>query len=617
MKNLWILSTLFLLALISCDLSLENKVHAQSPPETEPSKQNPPPELLKQEIRKQENPPKKEKWTFSSLEPGPWQTMAIRSAYQVLDRYFDPTKTLSEDPLLNHSKFEYERVYFTIYVNHKTRGCQSSSKGNFQQAIEQAVIETIEDPRFGGPLKAEELPQVFVSFNMVLDQRPILSRTVAGITEELDLGLDGISIVKGKKKAFFKESVFLKLNFDMKKLLERLCLKAKLSKNAYQKDSSRLYAHRMLSFVGDRTSEALSLYRYQKLIDRKEVTLQEISRRLKLARSWILDKRKEDYGFLHYEYLPTSNSFPKTNNLIRQMGTLWSIAKNANYYQDEEMRELAFEGLDYFLDFQRQEGDRIYIWPPKDSPKIAYNAFILLALCEVESYPLQNQIMDALGRGLVAQQRSDGGFDTVFREKTEAGIDFYPGEVLTALATYAEKAKKPEIYEVLKKAFPYYSNHFRNSPNTAFVPWHSQAYTILYLHTQEKQYAEFVFEINNWLIQNHQILKNPEYLDFLGGFRTQPNYSSTAFLEGVACALHLAKQIQHPEYVSKYQESFLLGLRFIFQLQYDHSDVFHLIAPEHALGGIRTSMTDSLQRIDMAQHFINALLLSENYQLVR
>lgn len=604
---------------ISCDSRTTNNTLQQA--SLLPIQQNQNVPLQQEPVLKREKKEESEKdeddgeWKFSSIAPGPWQKSAIQYAYQVMDHHFDASKTVQDFPDLNHEQFEYERIYFTIYVDHHTRGCQSSAKPNLKECIQEAVIRTIEDARFGGELKESEIQRAYVSFNVVTDQRPILSRTVEGITSELDLGLDGITLIKGKKRAFFKESVFISFNFNMPRLLERLSLKAELPEDAYTKETTQLYAHRMMSFSGDRSAKPINLFRYQELVDRSQVTPTEIQRRLKLARNWLLDKRSEFYGFLHYEYIPSHDSFSETDSNIRQMGTLWSIAKYANFYNDAEMKALAAEGLDYVLDFQKKEGDKIYICPPNDDAKIAYNAFVLLALVEIENYPLREQIMAGLYRALVGQQRPDGGFDTIFKEQTERGIDFYPGETLTAMAAYAEKTNHLEAYDVIAKAYPYYSAYFRKTPTTAFVPWHSQAYTSLYLHTKDRKYADFVLEINDWLIDTHQILKNPAHPDMLGGFRKDPNYSSTAFSEGVACAFHVAKTLQDPQIIKKYEESFTLALRFIFQLQYDENDVFFFKGAPRVLGGIRTSLTDTKQRIDMAQHFIHALQLSDQFKL--
>ncbi len=281
------------------------------------------------------------------------------------------------------------------------------------------------------------------------------------------------------------------------------------------------------------------------------------------------------------------------------------------------MAALAKEGLDYFLEFHKRINGKCIIAPPDGEASIALNAFILLTLLEVEDYPFRERWIEDLYQGLAGQQREDGGLNTFFGRTTDKGKDFYPGEALTAIAAYAKKKKSTDAYAILERAFPYYSKYFRESPQTAFVPWQSQAYTTLYLHTKDRKYADFVFEMNHWIIDKHQILQSPRTPDSLGGFRSKPNFSSAAFLEGLACAFHLAKAVEDQMLIDKFENSTTLALRFCFQLQYDEHDVYGFKNPQSALGGIRTSLTDTHQRIDMSQHFMHALLLCDKYRLTK
>jgi len=63
-----------------------------------------------------------------------------------------------------------------------------------------------------------------------------------------------------------------------------------------------------------------------------------------------------------------------------------------------------------------------------------------------------------------------------------------------------------EVYlNSVHKAFPYYRKYWRGNKNTAFVPWHTQAYLIFYNYTKNERVAEFVFEMNDWLIDKYQL----------------------------------------------------------------------------------------------------------------
>ncbi len=102
---------------------------------------------------------------------------------------------------------------------------------------------------------------------------------------------------------------------------------------------------------------------------------------------------------------------------------------------------------------------------------------------------------------------------------------------MLALIKLYDYTKDKKYLDSVNKAFYYYRDYWRNNKNTAFVPWHSQTYKLLFKETKDPDVAEFIFEMNDWIIDNYQIQKS-KYPDEVGGFpKYYPTFSTSVYLE--------------------------------------------------------------------------------------
>jgi hypothetical protein len=114
--------------------------------------------------------------------------------------------------------------------------------------------------------------------------------------------------------------------------------------------------------------------------------------------------------------------------------------------------------------------------------------------------------------------------------------------------------------------------------------------------------------MNDWLINNYQIYSEA-YVDEIGGFpKGNPRYSTSSYLEGIADAYLLARDIEDNLYINKYQNAIRLGVRFILLTQYTEDNAFYIENQKRALGGFKHSLISNTQRIDYTQHAIMALM---------
>jgi hypothetical protein len=266
---------------------------------------------------------------------------------------------------------------------------------------------------------------------------------------------------------------------------------------------------------------------------------------------------------------------------------------------------------EYFSKYKAQDSKGIYFEIDGDA-KIAYNAFALMALINYKDYPDREKTMRGLADRILAQQQSDGRLLTDFKAGGESGIDFYAGESLLALAKYYYETGDQKYYDAVAKAFPYYSNYWRSNKTTAFIPWQTQTYYLMYKKNNNPEWADFVFEMNDWLIDNDQQLQS-DYPDYLGGFKKLPGNSSSAYAEGISDAYALAKLAKDEDHEKKFLNSARLVTRFVMQAQLTNENMFYYKNSKRANGGFRISLLDNAIRCDNNQHAIFSLIKAINY----
>jgi hypothetical protein len=285
---------------------------------------------------------------------------------------------------------------------------------------------------------------------------------------------------------------------------------------------------------------------------------------------------------------------------------LWALTVLREFSKTKELDSLIKSTFDYYLAYEHIKDNYAYLAIDKN-PSIALNAFMIMALLNSD-LPQKEILMGRLAKGILSSQLPDGSYRTNFMSKEIKGIDYYPGEAMLALMKLYAATNNPAYLDSVKRAFHYYSEYWRNHKNTAFIPWHTQAYYLLYKETRDKELVEFIFEMNDWLIDNYQ-LYDSQYMDKIGGFtKSNPGGGGTAvYLEGINDAYSLAVEIKDGLHKNKYGRSVSLGTRFILQSQFNKANSFYLENPKRAIGGIGKTLTNNKQRVDCIQHLIMAL----------
>ncbi len=371
-----------------------------------------------------------------------------------------------------------------------------------------------------------------------------------------------------------------------------------------------------------------TLHRGNRIFGDRELSKQEVSKMVETMANWLLRQIQED-GRMTYKYFPSRGQESSANNLIRQFMATLSLIRYAKFTNRPDCWILAGHNLNYNLKkFYRREGE---IGAVEYEGKIKLGAVSLAALAILEYSERDGkikidrdyaEIFDRLCKCIDLLWQPDGSFRTFYQPgDRNDNQNFYPGEALLFWASLYQKNRDPNLLEKCYKSFNYYRNWHRNNPNPAFIPWHTQAYTLLYNATKDSQFLEFIWEMNDWLL-SMQEWNGAKYQDLQGRFynRDRPEYgpphasSTGVYLEGLADAYQLAIQTGDRDRASIYKEVIWRGIRSIRQLQFrDDIDLFYISKRSRVHGAIRTTVYDNTIRVDNVQHCLMALLKIERF----
>ena len=183
---------------------------------------------------------------------------------------------------------------------------------------------------------------------------------------------------------------------------------------------------------------------------------------------------------------------------------------------------------------------------------------------------------------------------------------------LLALAVAYQWLQDDAIADAIRKALPYYRAYFRQHPAPPFIPWQTQAFSLMARLTGRDDYAEFVYEMTDRLAARQLTPRNCRWPILHGGIASylpgRTGVMTAVYLEGFAAALELARHRADTDRARQYEKLVRAAARFVMQLQVREGECFYMPAPAEAVGGVRTAPANHMLRIDHVQHALAALM---------
>jgi hypothetical protein len=328
-------------------------------------------------------------------------------------------------------------------------------------------------------------------------------------------------------------------------------------------------------------------------------------------------------GRLEYLWWPVASRYSQGNNPVRQwMATnaLWDLYRytGQDRYRAAARRNLAYNLRTFYRDVPGEDMGAIFY---ENTAKLGAAAFALTAVLHIDEEGRERPTLERLKKFILSMQENDGSFRSLYPpgghdpEQSRVLQRYYAGEALLALVTLHEREPDPKLLDAVRKAFPYYREFVRTDAHPASVPWLTQAYVRAHRLEKNREYAEFVFRISDFVagIQEAWTEAAPdEQGTFYDPERPEhgpPLSASTGvYVEGLVDAYRLAKDYNDAERQKRYRKAIVQGIRSLIQLQFRGDNLFFVKEPERTRGGIRASVTESSIRIDYTQHAAQAMI---------
>lgn len=303
--------------------------------------------------------------------------------------------------------------------------------------------------------------------------------------------------------------------------------------------------------------------------------------------------------------------------MVRQWMATVALGRLARARSDPRLFALAKRNIEYNLASSYRYQDGLGVIECDGKVKLGAVALAALAIVEHPEAATYRTVEGALIRTIDHLWHADGSFETFLRPRGRAdNRNFYPGEALLLWVTLYERNRAQALLERIMASFRYYRAWHLAERNPAFVPWHTQAYCALWGSTGDSDLRDFVFLMNDWLL-NMQQWDDAPYADLMGRFydplRPQfggPHASSTgAYVESLIDAYLLARQSDDARRAERYRLGVARGLRSLMQLQFRNwGDMYYVSQPELVQGALRTNEYDNTLRLDNVQHALMAAL---------
>lgn len=359
----------------------------------------------------------------------------------------------------------------------------------------------------------------------------------------------------------------------------------------------------------------VSLHRGATTVLPEEVDAHGIREMAASMARWMLVNLRAD-GNLTYKYWPSRGRESDADNTIRRFMATVCLFRAARAFRSEAMMRGADLNLRFNLDrFYLQQGRRgVVQW--NGSAKLGAAALAALAILHHPQRARFGDELRSLLRGIDDLWQPDGSFRTFhFPGDRNDNQNFYPGEALLLWATLLKLSANADLHSRFMRSFHYYREWHRAARNPAFIPWHTQAYAIVHSISEDPELADFIFEMNDWLLPIQQWggrLDPQLWGRFYDPSRPfgPPHASSTGvYMEGLADASWLARKRGDQARAEAYETAIWRGLRSIRQLQFrDEVDSFYVSKRKSVMGGVRTEAYDNEIRVDNVQHPLMAIL---------
>ncbi|MBW1903765.1 MAG: hypothetical protein JRE45_18635 [Deltaproteobacteria bacterium] len=337
-----------------------------------------------------------------------------------------------------------------------------------------------------------------------------------------------------------------------------------------------------------------------------------------------LVRHQEKDGRYRYAYDPIGDKYPQGYNLLRHVGTSFSLYQIYGLTRDAKYLAAADRAMAWLDEKHVKTDGEISFVLEGWQAKLGGGGLALLALCEREKWVKDGrdlELMLRFGRFIERVQKPNGDFQHYFRWSEQADVPargsiYYPGEATLALIRLHRVTGERRWLESASKAADFMIGRWRFLGLNTYVPpdaWLMYALSDIYEVTGKARYLEYnrVIAETMW---NYRFREKENRASAFVGSTWDPQFPrstpTAARSEGQGALCRALKKMEHEAEASLCAKELLAATAFLLSQQITERNSFYAKAPEKAVGGFFSSIVDPEIRIDYVQHNISALLFA-------
>lgn len=497
-----------------------------------------------------------------------------------------------------------DSLYVSVYLAGRLRGCFGAALRDLDDDVATLVEAALRDTRFEPSNEVGSPEAVAVSVALLHDRVELGVHSIEDIVRRIRYGQHALMVEQDDRTALFLPSVTSRHNLTPTGFVEELLQKAEIGEPPY-----RWIRFECACWLADQDGPRLMDGSFAP--EAPPATLPELLARLvPLTTGYLLRHQRPD-GNLFTRYEPLQDRLDKGVDLPRLAHAgwvlAWASAKSGFAKHDPSAGEAADRVIGYLVDKIEETAEGCWLAHPDHHRSVAEIALLVLALCESPDRQLRAHWVPRLAATLWSQIDGHGHIHTHADEAaaSEPYQDYFPGQLLLALAVAARAGLSPIDDAKLTRSFRIYRHRFQVRPHFGQVSWLAQACQAWWQVGRDADFAALAFEIADWI----GLFQQDKTGAFLNDHQSDtPGYTTALYLEGIGAAAHLARTLGQHERHHCYLDSCRRGLQFLDGLIIQPRDASLLPNPSRAIGGLRRSARSSEIYIDFVQHGLAALI---------
>ena len=345
----------------------------------------------------------------------------------------------------------------------------------------------------------------------------------------------------------------------------------------------------------------------------ENVTRQDLIDAVNNSWGWYLRNQiteGEEAGRYMYTFFPSKDLEPAEDWGLRNLNAIFVLAEIAKDQKDPVKIASVKKAIDTFARFIKDGHNGKWLdWPyQRKVHSIAGTAFLMAAMVELE-VPGYEDTMKQMVDAIISLQQPDGKLLTDFNgNHRDVDQNYYPGETLLMLMRYYKKTGYKPALEAVEKAYTFYQAFWNKKENQQgpFVPWQARAYQEAYSATKDKRYADFVFQLMDWMLKKYKPLGSDAEPGRQGALSTQ--FAGTGvYSEGLSAATRLAREVGDKERYEKYSKALRGMMGYVLGLQFKDEDTYWVKRPDKVRGALSMRPDNEELRIDSTYHAISGV----------